>query len=103
MAASFSCAKTWRTASFTYLSILIRKDIDNMELRKELMMSRQRFYYERNFAGGYFICDTESAIKVLPGQHYGYRKEYNAQRVVDDLNAGRETRESMYALWRAGE
>lgn len=64
---------------------------------------QERFYVTKNNVGCFFVCDSQSALQVLPGQRYGYTKQYAAQKVADDLNAGRETPESMRTLWCAGE
>lgn len=62
-----------------------------------------RYYVGTNSIGCFTVCDSQRAIPQLPGQRYGYTKRYNAQRVVDDLNSGKETPESMYKLWTAGK
>ena len=62
-----------------------------------------RYYVGTNSIGYFTVCDSQRRIPELFGQRYGYTEQCNAQRVVDDLNAGRETPESMYKLWTAGE
>lgn len=65
-------------------------------------MSTERFYLSQNTIGRYLICDRQRAIPPLPGQHYGFCKKWLAQKYVNDLNAGIETPESLYAVWNAG-
>ena len=48
------------------------------------------------------ICDRQRAIPPLPGQHCGFCKKWLAQKLVNDLNAGIETPESLYQIWNAG-
>lgn len=61
----------------------------------------EKYYVAPNTVGTYMIMDRDKVFP-LSGQRYGYSKLYEAQKVADDLNAGRETPESLYQLWNAG-
>lgn len=65
-------------------------------------MSNERFYLSQSVIGCYLICDRQRAIPPLSGQHYGFCKKWLAQKLVNDLNTGTETPESLYLVWNAG-
>lgn len=62
----------------------------------------KKYYVGVSNVGTYLIFDCATAFP-LSGQRYGYLKQERAQQVADDLNSGKETPESMYKLWTAGE